>query len=199
MNSIMSTDYKDWLKELKSTIQRSQIKAALAVNSQLMLLYWDMGRQIEEKQRNAKWGSGFINQLSKDLKAEFPQMGGFSVGNLRYCKLFYSFYKDNSIHAQALHELETGENQTGTICEQVVRKLETNKLVKDERDEPTIGILLCKNKDDFEVEFALKDVNNPIGVSEYHYKELPENIKKNLSTLKELAVELKSMTENEDR
>ena len=64
---IRNTGYKNWLKELKSKIQQSQIKAALAVNSQLILLYYDLGRKIVEQQENAKWGSGFINQLSKDL------------------------------------------------------------------------------------------------------------------------------------
>lgn len=61
MAALLNDDYTNWLKELKSKIQQSQIKAALAVNSQLILLYWDMGRQIEEKQENAKWGSGLIN------------------------------------------------------------------------------------------------------------------------------------------
>ena len=56
------------------------------------MLYWDLGRQIVEKQENAKWGSGFIEQLSRDLKAEFPDMKGFYVRNLNYCKQFYLFY-----------------------------------------------------------------------------------------------------------
>ena len=78
MNKLLkNNEYKKWLVELKSTIKQQQVKAAIAVNSQLILLYWDMGRQIVEKQENAKWGSGFIGQLSKDLKAEFPDMGGF--------------------------------------------------------------------------------------------------------------------------
>ena len=64
-----------------------------------------MGRQIEEKQENAKWGSGLINQLSKDLKAEFPEMGGFSVDNIRFMQ-FYSFYhKQVSIAAQVVQPL----------------------------------------------------------------------------------------------
>lgn len=54
-------DYKDWLVELKSTIQQRQIKAAIAVNSELILLYWELGKQIVEKQENAKWGTGFID------------------------------------------------------------------------------------------------------------------------------------------
>ena len=89
-----NSDYKNWLVDLKSKIKQSQIKAALAVNSQLILLYWELGKQIVEKQQNSKWGSGFIDQLSKDLKAEFPEMSGLSVGNLRYCKVFYLFYCD---------------------------------------------------------------------------------------------------------
>lgn len=68
-----------------------------------------------------------------------------------------------------------------------------NELIKDESDQATIGILLCKNKDNFEVEFALKDVNKPIGVSEYRYTELAEKIKAELPALEELAEELKNI------
>ena len=81
-DSILQPDYRSWLVELKSTIKQSQIKAALSVNSELIRLYWDMGRQIVEKQQNTSWGSGFIDQLSRDLKEEFPEMKGFSRSNL---------------------------------------------------------------------------------------------------------------------
>ena len=101
-----NTGYKKWLVELKSAIKQSQAKAALVVNSQLILLYWDLGRQIIEKQEKAKWGTGFINQLSKDLKAEFPEMGGFSAYNLSYCKIFYSFYSNLSISEQVVQKLK---------------------------------------------------------------------------------------------
>ena len=66
-----------------------------------------------------------------------------------------------------------------------------NELVKEPNDQPTIGILLCKTKDNFEVEFALKDINKPIGVSEFKYTQLPENIKQGLPTLEELENELR--------
>jgi len=72
-----------------------------------------------------------------------------------------------------------------------------NELIKDESDQATIGILLCKNKDNFEVEFALKDVNKPIGVSEYRYTELPEKIKAELPALEELAQELKNIEQEQ--
>jgi predicted nuclease of restriction endonuclease-like (RecB) superfamily len=61
-----------------------------------------------------------------------------------------------------------------------------NAILKDTNNNPTIGVLLCKNKDNYEVEFALKDIYKPIGVSEYRYTELPENIRQSLPTIEEL-------------
>lgn len=92
---IQNTDYKNWLIDLKSTIKQRQIKAALAVNRELILLYWELGKQIAQKQENAKWGTGFIEQLSKDLKRAFPEMSGFSKSNLFAIKKFYSFYNQH--------------------------------------------------------------------------------------------------------
>ena len=371
MNEITKhTEYRNWLSDLKQQIKVGQIKAALAVNSQMILLYWDLGRQIVEKQENAQWGSGFIEQLSRDLREEFPEMTGFSAQNLRYMRAFYLFYAQKSICEQPVRKLENDEqqivaqlvqqlqvafNQQPIICEQVVPKLisvpwghhmlilkkikntnealfyinktiennwsrsvleyqiETNlygrqgkaitnfnltlptpqsdlaneimkdpynfdflqlsekvketdlekalvqhishflpelgigfaymgrqfslkigrrdyrtdllfyhtrlksyviielktrefepefvgklnfyinainELVKDDFDKPTIGILLCRNKDNYEVEFSLKDVNNPIGVSTFHYTELADEIKAALPSAEELQQEL---------
>ena len=90
--TIISQEYKTWLQELKLQIKRTQIKASISVNNQLIILYWDLGRQIVEKQGSAKWGSGLLEQLSKDLVIEFPDMSGFTVRNLQYCKTFFTFY-----------------------------------------------------------------------------------------------------------
>jgi predicted nuclease of restriction endonuclease-like (RecB) superfamily len=124
MSLLIDSEYKDWLRELKANIKRSQIKAALAVNSELIQLYWDLGKQIVEKQENTQWGSGFIDQLSKDLKDEFPNMGGFSAYNLRMCRTFCSFYSQSiSIWEQLVPKLEQVDNQDITKVEQVVRQL----------------------------------------------------------------------------
>lgn len=87
---MLSNDYKDWLKELKGKIRSTQIKASLAANATIIAFYWELGKMITEKQ--TAWGTKFLEQLSKDLKAEFPDMAGFSVTNLKYCKLFYQYY-----------------------------------------------------------------------------------------------------------
>ena len=95
--------YKDWLLELKQKLRSAQLKAAVAVNSELILLYWELGKMIAEKENT--WGSKLIEQISKDLKNEFSDMQGLSVSNLKYCKRFYLFYQ-SPIGQQPVDQLE---------------------------------------------------------------------------------------------
>ena len=87
---MIDKSYKTWLTDLKGKIRSAQIKAAVSVNTELITLYWDMGKMITEKQ--TAWGTGFLEQLSKDLKTEFPDMEGFSRTNLFSMRQFYIFY-----------------------------------------------------------------------------------------------------------
>jgi len=122
-------DYRQWLIDLKKKIRQSQIKAAVKVNTELLLLYWDLGRDITIRQMEAAWGSRFFEQLSEDLRKEFPDMKGFSVVNLTYCKRFYQFYaQDNLIRQQLVDELQTAENKNNIILQQVVEEFENNPL-----------------------------------------------------------------------
>ncbi|HMS42529.1 MAG TPA: PDDEXK nuclease domain-containing protein [Pyrinomonadaceae bacterium] len=369
MNKLLNNhDYKNWLIELKSNIQQSQIKAALAVNSQLIQLYWDLGRQITEKQETAKWGSGFIEQLSKDLRVEFPDMKGFSKDNLLRVKKFYLYYSqhftkvaqlvpllEDSIQQQSVTKLdhvvldnlpllfqipwghhvlimqkikdvseaifyvkETIKNNwsRAVLVHQIESNLYerqgkavsnfqntlpkpksdlTNQLLKDpynfdfltmtenynerdleksltqyitdfllelgagfafvgkqyqinlgdkeyfidllfyhltlrcyvvielkvvefnpefagklnfylnvidaqlkhESDKPTIGLIICKTKDNIEAEYALKGIEKPIGISEYELnKILPEELKSSLPSIEEIENELRKMSED---
>ena len=292
-DTIKLSEYRDWLRDLKQQIKTGQIKAMLSVNSQMIMLYWDMGRQIAEKQEKAQWGSGFIEQLSKDLREEFPDMTGFSYNNLLRMKNFYQFYSSDIQHnelveqpvqqfndtigkqilAQLVPILQHSENHGVINMAQLVPilslipcghhikimqkvkdqkqalfyinktiennwsravleyQIETNlygrqgkavtnfnltlpapqsdlanemmkspynfafirmseKVRETDYDKPTIGMLLCKNKDNYEVEFSLKDINNPIGVSTFHYTELADDIKAALPSAEELQSEL---------
>ncbi|MET4083821.1 putative nuclease of restriction endonuclease-like (RecB) superfamily [Pedobacter sp. UYP30] len=87
---LTDSTYKQWLIELKGKIRSVQIKAAIAVNSELIQFYWELGKMISEKQTS--YGTGFIPQLSTDLKQEFPEMRGLSARNLAFCRQFYQFY-----------------------------------------------------------------------------------------------------------
>lgn len=104
------TDYKSWLVSIKNQIKSAQIKASIAVNEEMLNLYWNIGKDISEKHLDSQYGSGFFDNLSKDLKNEFPDSQGFSVTNLKYMKRFYLFYKE------IRHQLgDDFENQLFTI------------------------------------------------------------------------------------
>lgn len=98
-------EYQDWLKSIKQKIHATRMKAALAANGELMALYYEIGAQIVDRESLAQWGSGFIDAFSHDLKAAFPEIGGFSSKNLRYCRAFFRFYCDPAIWQQAVAKL----------------------------------------------------------------------------------------------
>jgi len=127
-----NSDYKQWLIDLKGRIRQSQIKAAIKVNTELLRLYWDLGQDIVARQMETSWGSGFFEQLSKDLRSEFPDMQGFSERNLLYVKQFYLFYSQatqkfhqlgEEIPPQLAAELQVSEKQGDIIRPQVVDEL----------------------------------------------------------------------------
>ncbi|OZY87293.1 hypothetical protein CBP51_10025 [Cellvibrio mixtus] len=80
--------YTDWLLELKTRINSAQQRAALAVNRELVLLYWQIGRDILARQAEQGWGAKVIERLAHDLRAAFPEMKGFSPRNLKYMRAF---------------------------------------------------------------------------------------------------------------
>lgn len=86
--------YPDWFADWKKRIQSAQIKAALQVSRELLMLYWELGRDIAAKQETTAWGEGLIPRFAKDLKAAFPHLTGFSPRNLFYMRKWYLFYQD---------------------------------------------------------------------------------------------------------
>ena len=344
--------YQDFIIEIKNQILQSQSKAALAVNKELILLYWNIGKMIFENQSLLEGRNNFIEQLSKDIKSEFPLISGFSRSNLFNIRKFYNFYstisvqqpvglkeinpiqrvdglndlhlipwghhvvildktntieeakfyidetiknnwsrailliqlKQNLFERQGksinnfdktlqknqaqlanqilkdpynfdfltleskVHELEIEKQLTTNITKfllelgkgfafigrqysievgeksyaidllfyhiilrcYVVIELKTvefepefagklnfylsavDGLLKSENDNPSIGILLCNGKNGIEVEYSLKDINKPIGVSEYTFIEkLPKIYEKNIPTVNEFEKLLK--------
>lgn len=99
-------EYKQWIAALKDKVKQSQLKAALAVNQQLLMFYWELGTEILEKQKSTTWGDGFTKQLSRDLVAEFPDMKGFSERNIKYIRQWVVFWSGASqIGQQAVAQL----------------------------------------------------------------------------------------------
>ena len=94
---IADHSYIEWLSDVKRRFKSSQIKAAVRVNTEMLSFYWSIGRDIVALSAESKWGSGFFNQLSLDLKTAFPNETGFSVTNLKYMKRWYLFYYEEVI------------------------------------------------------------------------------------------------------
>lgn len=91
-NIVQSVDYRIFIKQIKTKIQSSQIKAAISVNKEMLKLYWFIGSEISKKQKTANWGDGLLIKISEDLKKEFPEMKGFSETNLKYMKQWFLFW-----------------------------------------------------------------------------------------------------------
>jgi predicted nuclease of restriction endonuclease-like (RecB) superfamily len=335
MSAEIAKDYTEFLQSLKEKITKAQVRAALAVNRELVLLYWQIGREILERQKAQGWGAKVIEQLSKDLRSAFPEMKGFSRTNLLYMRSFAENYPDEhfvqqvagqipwfhncvildkaktpeerefyinktiengwsrnilvlqiesrlyerqgkaitnfdltlpspqsdlakqllkdpynfdflTLHDEAVerdlekallenirkfllelgvgfafvgsqYHLEVGEQdfyidllfyhlklRSFVVIELKMTEFKpeyagkmnfylsaVDDLLRHEKDEPTIGLILCKSKNKFVAEYALRKMESPIGVSEMHWIEkLPENLKGSLPTIEEIEEEL---------
>ena len=337
-DNLKNSDYTNWLKEVKERIRTARAKVAFSANAELIKFYWDLGKMIEARSAKSAWGNNWMQDLSVDLRAEFPDMEGFSKTNLYNIRRLYVFFnEDEFFHqhggkipwrhhveiftkADSLEEahfyihqtLENGwsrdvlalqiksqlyqrqgkaiSNFKNTLPEPmselvqqtlkdpyvfdfltmskpfhekdierqlmkhitkfllelgkgfafvgqqyhlevgesdyyldllfyhiklkcyVVIELKNTKfipeyagklnfylsavdsLVKSEADQPTIGILLCRDKNNFETEFALRDINKPMGVSEFQLTEIiPEELKSSLPSIEEFEKEFENL------
>jgi predicted nuclease of restriction endonuclease-like (RecB) superfamily len=333
-------NYDDFLSDLKERIRNAQLRAALAINQELVILYWQIGRDILDKERHQGWGAKVVERLAKDLKKAFPEIKGFSVRNLRYMKVFAEAYPDEAIlqqlaaripwfhncillekvkdpqvriwyiqqtieqgwsrnvlthfvESQLYHRqgaattnfLQTLPQSQSELAQQILRDpynfdflslgdviqerdLETalvnhirdfllelgvgfafvgsqyplqvsgkefrvdllfyhfrlhcfvvidlkmaefepefggkmnfyvsavDDLLRGEGDQPTIGMILCKTHDKTIVEYSLRDVNKPIGVSAYQLRDaLPDQLRGSLPTIEQLEMELEAATQ----
>lgn len=343
MTELVSNEYGSWLADLKQRIQSAQQRANLAVNRELILLYWQIGRDILVTQDAQGWGAKVIDRLSHDLSAAFPEMKGFSRRNLLYMRSFAEQWPEIEFVQQAVAQIPWGHNiliitkcnsvdearfyvaqtleqgwsrdvlalqlkshlhtragkavnnfartlpmpqsdlaqqtlkdpytfdfmtMTGSYNEldverqltqhitqfllelgkgfafigrqfhlevagndyyidllfyhvtlkcYVVVELKNRKfipeyagklnfylsavdtLLKRNDDQPTIGLLLCRDKNNIEVEFALRDMNKPMGVSEYTLVEaLPDNLKGAMPTVEEIESDLQQLQQQSD-
>ncbi|MEI2578168.1 DUF1016 N-terminal domain-containing protein [Scytonema sp. PRP1] len=90
----LAQEYEEFLGELKERIRQAQVQAALAVNRELILLYWQIGRDILWRQQQQGWGAKVIERLAADLRKAFPEIKGFSSRNLKYMRAFAEAYPD---------------------------------------------------------------------------------------------------------
>ena len=104
-NELIPSDYQTFLQSIRTHVQRAQLQALVAVNKELILLYWQIGRAILERQKERGWGAKVIDQLSEDLHAAFPEMKGFSQRNLKYMRSFAEAYPQEQFVQEVLAQI----------------------------------------------------------------------------------------------
>ena len=124
----LDTEYAEWIAEVKHRYRSAQVKAAVKVNSEKLLFNWQLGRDLVVKKAEERWGSGVVEQVSLDLKREFPNEDGFSTSNLWYMKKWYLFYSNDS-DTEKLQRL-VGELQASINQERIKLQRPVGEIVK---------------------------------------------------------------------
>jgi predicted nuclease of restriction endonuclease-like (RecB) superfamily len=106
----LPADYPAFLDDVKARIAAARTRAVLAVNSELVQLYWEIGQEILKRQEREGWGAGVTKRLSVDLGREFADMKGLSETNLRHMRAFAQAWPDWEICSQAVSKLPWGHN-----------------------------------------------------------------------------------------
>ena len=102
--------YDRFVDGIKERIRTAQVKAALAANAQLVLHYWEIGRDILASQKREGWGAKVIDRLASDLQREFPKLSGYSARNLKYMRAFAEAWPDGEIVQQLVAQIPWGQN-----------------------------------------------------------------------------------------
>ncbi len=125
--ALLPSSYALLLADLKARVRAAQVKAAVSVNRELILLYWHIGREILRAQKAEGWGAKVVERLAKDLAAEFPEMGGFSRGNLLFMRSFYAAWGAVEIVSQPVGQIGDGA-AGGSMVPQAVGQLRKAKV-----------------------------------------------------------------------
>jgi len=107
---LLPDSYKGFLKDLKQRVRVAQQRAALSVNRELIFLYWDIGREVLNRQVDEGWGTKVIDRLASDLKVEFPEIKGFSSRNIKYMRALAEAWPDKEFVQQAVAQIPWGHN-----------------------------------------------------------------------------------------
>jgi len=123
--SIASPEYRQFIEQLKTRVLSARLSAARAVNCDMILLYWDIGRGIVEKQQVLGWGESVVEMVAADLQRAFPQMSGFSPRNVWAMRRLYATCTAPDFLSQAVREIDRGEG--GQILPQAVAEFGGDK------------------------------------------------------------------------
>ena len=115
----LPADYAAFLESLKSRVRQAQTKAMLSVNRELIQLYWDIGREIVERQEREGWGKSVVERLADDMQKAFPGIAGFSRSNVLRMRAFYLAYRPSEMSHSLCDNCRRHKSRTG--CATIAR------------------------------------------------------------------------------
>lgn len=135
-------EYKTWIGGIARRFKQSQIKAATAVNVEMLKFYWSLGADIVRLEKDQPWGSKFMQRVSADLKTWMPEAKCFSVRNLQYMRLFVELYGTREIAQQPVAQLASGEFTQQVVAQISAVGSRTTELRQFEQDFPNVSRML---------------------------------------------------------
>jgi hypothetical protein len=130
--SLIPADYAPLLAEIKARVRRAQTRAVLAVNAELIRLYWEIGGMIHQRQQQEGWGAAVIPRLARDLHNELPEEKGFSERNIKRMLAFHREYPQASFVPQAVAQLESDAKVLQTSSIEAIEQALADEAGEDE-------------------------------------------------------------------
>lgn len=199
------------LADIKQRIGQAQTRAMLAVNAELIRLYWEIGQMLDARQKIEGWGAAVIPRLARDIRNELPEVKGFSERNIKRMLAFYREYRDLEFVPQAVAQIEPAEKVPQPVAlfpQELLSALPwghhlllmekinfycsvVDDVLRHESDAATIGLILCQQQNEVVAEYALRGVDKPIGVSTFELtRALPSELESSLPTIEQIEREL---------
>ena len=161
------------VREIKTAILRTRYMAARLANAEMLKLYFGTGAYVSANSREGKWGTGAIAEISARLQQELPGLRGFSPSSIKYMRQFFEVWCPPEIRQSAIGELGAGVGCHGPNRQLAIDDLSEKNFLPSMLDDkvrradenPSIGIVLCREANRGFVEMAIRDMAKPMGVA----------------------------------
>lgn len=189
--------YAALLRKIKQRVLIAQQRVIYAANEEMLRMYWDVGEMLQQSQDADGWGKKTLQRLAVDLKNDYSEIKGFTVRNMQYMVQSITNHWTTRYLQEAIKLDEYGKH--GALANNFTEPLpvpEANDVKSMLKDPYIFDMLTFKSKDRIKAEYALRDIQKPIGISDYELGQaLPKDFRGSLPTIEEIEKELESNRE----
>ena len=189
--------YAALLRKIKQRVLIAQQRVIYAANEEMLRMYWDVGEMLQQSQDADGWGKKTLQRLAVDLKNDYSEIKGFTVRNMQYMVQSITNHWTTRYLQEAIKLDDYGKY--GALANNFTEPLpvpEANDVKSMLKDPYIFDMLTFKSKDRIKAEYALRDIQKPIGISDYELGQaLPKDFRGSLPTIEEIEKELESNRE----